>query len=128
MFYSIAAICFGASGGALFRWYLGLKLNGAFPAIPLGTLSANLLGGYGIGLAITFLSQQPHLAPEWRLLIITGFLGGFTTFSTFSAEVVFLLQEGRVLWAFGAIAMHVVGSLLMTFAGIATMLFIRQHY
>src|ERR1700724_984861 len=120
MWKSIFAICVGASLGALLRWWLGARLNGHFPAIPPGTLAANLIGGYIIGLAIAFFAAYPALAPEWRLLIITGFCGGLTTFSTFSAEVVTRLQEGRWVWAMVTIAIHVVGSLAMTLAGLAT--------
>ncbi|MDK9706659.1 MAG: fluoride efflux transporter CrcB [Desulforhopalus sp.] len=120
MLNSIVAISIGASAGAVLRWLLGLSLNSLFPAIPLGTLVANLLGGYLIGLAVALFAGHPGLAPEWRLLIITGFLGGLTTFSTFSAEVTGLLQEGRLLWAGMAISAHVVGSLAMTILGIAS--------
>ena len=120
MLNSILAISLGASAGAVLRWLLGLSLNSLFPTIPLGTLTANLVGGYLIGVAIAVFAGNPDLAPEWRLLIITGFLGGLTTFSTFSAEVTSLLQEGRLLWAAMAIAAHVVGSLLMTIVGIAS--------
>src|SRR3982074_3165768 len=104
MWKSIVAICVGASLGALFRWWLGARLNSFFPAIPPGTLAANLIGGYIIGLAVAFFAAFPALAPEWRLLIITGFCGGLTTFSTFSAEGVTLLQEGRPPSIFGRIA------------------------
>ena len=114
------AIALGAAMGAVLRWWLGLRLNAAFPTVPLGTLSANLLGGYIIGVAIAFFAQMPSLSPEWRLLIVTGFCGGLTTFSTFSAEVVSLLQQGRLAWAVGAISVHVTGSLLMTLAGMAS--------
>ena len=120
MLNSILAISLGASAGAVLRWLLGLSLNSLFPTIPLGTLTANLVGGYLIGVAVAVFAGNPDLAPEWRLLIITGFLGGLTTFSTFSAEVTSLLQEGRLLWAAMAIAAHVVGSLLMTIVGIAS--------
>ena len=116
----ILAIAFGAGCGAVLRWGLGLKLNALFPAIPLGTLAANLLGGYIVGLAVAYFAQMPGLSPEWRLLIITGFCGGLTTFSTFSVEIVTLLQQGRMMVAMSAIGIHVVGSLLMTLAGIAT--------
>jgi CrcB protein len=116
----VLAISVGASAGALLRWQLGARLNSIFPVVPPGTLAANLIGGYIIGLAVAYLAQAPNLAPEWRLFIITGFCGGLTTFSTFSAEVVTLLQEGRLIWAMGAIAIHVTGSLLMTLAGLAT--------
>lgn len=120
MWNSIMAISAGAALGALLRWQLGATLNNLFPTIPPGTLAANVIGGYLIGVAIAFFAQHPSLAPEWRLLIITGFLGGLTTFSTFSAEVVTLLQQGRIAWACGAIAVHVSGSLVMTLLGIAT--------
>jgi len=120
MWKPIVVISLGAALGALFRWVLGDKLNSLFPAIPPGTLTANLIGGYIIGVAVGGFAQAPGIAPEWRLFIITGFCGGLTTFSTFSAEVVTLLQEGRVSTAFGAIAAHVTGSLLMTLAGLAS--------
>jgi fluoride exporter len=114
------AISFGAAAGALLRWQLGVRMNSLFPILPLGTLAANLVGGYIIGLAIAYFAEAPHIAPEWRLLIITGFCGALTTFSTFSAEVVTRLQQGQLVWAIGAIAIHVVGSLMMTLAGLAT--------
>jgi CrcB protein len=126
MWKSIVAICVGASLGALFRWWLGTRLNSYFPAVPPGTLAANLIGGYIIGLAMAIFAAFPALAPEWRLLIITGFCGGLTTFSTFSAEVVTLLQEGRGLSACGAIAAHLVGSVAMTLAGIGTVTWMRS--
>jgi len=116
----VLAISFGASSGALLRWQLGLRLNSFLPALPPGTLAANLIGGYIVGFAIAYLSQAPYLAPEWRLVIVTGFCGGLTTFSTFSAEVVTLLQEGRFVFAAGAIGVHVIGSLIMTIAGLAS--------
>lgn len=126
MLYSVLAISIGASFGAVSRWLLGLGFNALFPTIPPGTLLANLLGGYLIGIAVTFFAANPHLPPEWRLLVITGFLGGLTTFSTFSAEVTTLLQQGRLLWAGGAIAVHVTGSLLMTLLGMVTMSFLQR--
>jgi CrcB protein len=126
MWKSIVAICVGASLGALFRWWLGARLNSYLPAVPPGTLAANLIGGYIIGLAMAIFAAFPALAPEWRLLIITGFCGGLTTFSTFSAEVVTLLQEGRGLSACGAIAAHLVGSVAMTLAGIGTVTWMRS--
>ena len=126
MFRSILAISVGASLGALLRWWRGLVLNGLFPTIPPGTLVANLVGGYLVGLAIAFFATYSAMAPEWRLLIITGFCGGLTTFSTFSAEIVTLLQQGRAAWAFLAAASHLLGSVVMTFAGIGTMLWLRH--
>ncbi|MBX3617289.1 MAG: fluoride efflux transporter CrcB [Nitrosomonas sp.] len=120
MFNSLLAICLGASLGAVLRWLLGMSLNALFPAIPPGTLAANLIGGYLIGVALAVFAHHPGLTPEWRLFVITGFLGGLTTFSTFSAEVTALVQEGRILWAAGAIGVHVIGSLLMTMLGLAT--------
>lgn len=121
MWKPILAIAIGSALGALLRWLLGLKLNSLLPSIPPGTLTANLVGGYIIGAAVAYFAAVPGLAPEWRLLIITGFCGGLTTFSTFSVEVVTLLQEGRLAWAMGAIAVHVTGSLLMTLLGLASM-------
>lgn len=118
MLKSILAISLGAASGALLRWVLGLKLNSLFPAIPPGTLVANLVGGYIIGVAVAYFASAPNLSPEWRLLIITGFCGGLTTFSTFSAETLTLVQQGRFAMALGAIGLHVSGSLLMTFAGL----------
>ena len=108
------------------RWLLGLSLNSLFPTLPPGTLAANLIGGYLIGLAMAFFAGHPGLAPEWRLLIITGFLGGLTTFSTFSAEATVLLQQGRLLWAGLAISAHVTGSLIMTMLGIATVALVQR--
>lgn len=118
MMKSLLVIAIGASLGAWLRWLLGIKLNALFPTIPPGTVVANMVGGYIIGLALAFLAASPSLSPEWRLLIITGFCGGLTTFSTFSAETVALIQEGRLLWAFGSISLQVVGSLVMTAAGL----------
>lgn len=118
MLKTIFVIALGAASGAVLRWLLGLRLNGLFPAIPPGTLAANLIGGYLIGIAIAYFASAPNIAPEWRLLIITGFCGGLTTFSTFSAETLILIQQGRFGIAAGAVALHVSGSLLMTFAGL----------
>ena len=126
MWKSILAISLGAALGALLRWQLGARLNSVFPSLPPGTLVANLIGGYIIGLAIAYFAYAPDISPAWRLFIITGFCGGLTTFSTFSAEVITLLQEGRLTWAMGAIATHVSGSLLMTLAGLATWHLVRH--
>ena len=120
MWKPILAIALGAALGALLRWQLGVRLNALLPTLPPGTLAANLIGGYLIGLAMAYFAFNPELAPEWRLFMITGFCGGLTTFSTFSAEVVVLLQEGRLAWALGTAASHLTGSLLSTFAGLTT--------
>jgi len=126
MWKAIAAISVGASLGALLRWWLGITLNPHFPAIPPGTLAANLIGGYVVGVAVAFFATYSAVAPEWRLLVITGFCGGLTTFSTFSAELVTLLQQGRAPWALAAAAAHLMGSVVMTFAGIGTVLWLRS--
>jgi fluoride exporter len=126
MWRSIAAVSVGSSFGALLRWWLGARLNAHFPPIPLGTLAANLIGGYVVGVAVAFFATYSAVAPEWRLLVITGFCGGLTTFSTFSAEVVTLLQQGRATWALAAAAAHLGGSLLMTLAGIGTVVWARS--
>lgn len=123
---SILAISVGSSLGALLRWWLGLFLNAHFPTIPPGTLAANLIGGYIIGVAVAGFAVYSAIAPEWRLLVITGFCGGLTTFSTFSAEIVTLLQQGRMAWAVGHAAAHLAGSILMTFAGIGTVALLRS--
>ena len=128
MISSLLAICAGASAGAVLRWLLGLALNPFFPTVPLGTLAANWLGGYIIGLALSLFAFFPFLGAEWRLLVVTGFLGALTTFSTFSAEVATLIQQGRLLWAGGAVALHVCGSLLMTFLGMGTFALIRYFW
>lgn len=125
MWKSILAISLGAALGAVLRWQLGMKMNEFFPHIPPGTLLANLLGAYVIGVAIAFFSAYADLSPEWRLLVITGFCGGLTTFSTFSAELTELLQQARLSWALGLIVAHVAGSLLMTMAGMTTVIWLR---
>jgi CrcB protein len=125
MWRSFIAVSVGGVLGCLLRWCLALFLNRYFPAIPPGTLAANLIGCYIIGMALAFFTAHPAFAPEWRLLITTGFCGGLTTFSTFSAEIVTLLQSGRPLWALGAVGAHLLGSLLLTFAGIATVVWLE---
>ena len=120
------AVALGSAVGALLRWGLGSGLNHLFPALPPGTLVANLLGGYLIGVAMACFAQAPQLAPEWRLLVITGFLGGLTTFSTFSAEVVQALQQGRTVWALATVCGHVLGSVGMTLLGLASVAVLRR--
>ena len=119
--YAIMAVGGGAAIGAWLRWGLGYALNPIFPTIPLGTLCANLLGGYLMGMALGILSHYESLPPEMRLLMTTGFLGGLTTFSTFSAETVTLLARGEYAWATAIVLGHVIGSLAMTGMGIVTM-------
>ncbi|WP_041193604.1 fluoride efflux transporter CrcB [Candidatus Symbiobacter mobilis] len=126
MLHSMFAISLGASMGAVIRWLLGTSLNAIFPTIPPGTLAANLIGGYLIGVALDIFANNPGIAPEWKLFVITGFLGGMTTFSTFSAEVTSLVQQGRIVWAMAGIGLHVVGSLAMTLLGLATMAFLKR--
>ena len=123
----ILAVGGGAAIGAWLRWGLGIALNPVFPTLPLGTLAANLIGGLLVGLAGAFFSHHGGLAPEWRLLVITGFLGGLTTFSTFSAEVVALIARQQYGWAFGTASLHLAGSLMLTAVGIlvANALFVR---
>jgi len=123
---SVVAICIGASLGALMRWGLGLWLSpGAL--IPWGTLVANLLGGYLVGLCIAIFQALPQLDPVWRLALVTGFLGALTTFSSFSAEVVGMLGQQRYLLAFGTASMHLFGSLLLTVAGMRTAALLLAH-
>ncbi|WP_291010428.1 fluoride efflux transporter CrcB [Hydrogenophaga sp.] len=110
-------LCIGASIGALARWQLGLWLSSAHATLPWGTLVANWIGAYSIGVAVVFFQSQTQIDPAWRVAIITGFLGALTTFSTFSLEVVTLLQQGRWALAAGSTSLHLFGSLLLTWAG-----------
>ena len=123
----ILAICIGASIGALCRWGLGLWLTPG-GVIPWGTLAANLMGGYLIGVCIAVFHAMPQMDPMWRLLLITGFLGGLTTFSTFSAEVVGFLMAERYALALATATAHVAGSLLMTILGIKSATYLIASY
>jgi CrcB protein len=114
MWRSFIAVAVGGALGCLFRWYLAIFLNRYFPAIPPGTLAANLIGCYVIGVAIGFFTANPGVPLEWRLFITTGFCGGLT-----------LMQSGRSIFALGAIGAHLIGSLVMTFAGIATVAWLK---
>lgn len=127
MGFSILAIAAGASIGASLRWILGTLCNHWFPDIPPGTLIANLLGAWLIGIAVSYFAQVPTISPYWRLFVITGGLGALTTFSTFSMEMVTAMQAGRWTAAVGGILIHVLGSLTMTVLGIATYSLIKQH-
>lgn len=120
MVVSLAAVAVGGALGCVCRWLLGIGLNLLFPVIPPGTLAANLIGAYLVGIALAYFGASPDIPPQWRLLIITGFLGGLTTFSSFSGETVMLLRDGKLAMACAAIGLHLGGSLLLTFAGIAT--------
>ncbi len=119
-FYGFLAVGAGAAFGAWLRWWLGILLNPVFPTLPLGTLAANLLGGYFIGVAVAFFTEHAGLPPEGRLFVITGFMGGLTTFSTFSAESVTLFTRGQYMWAGLHVATHLGGSLIMTMLGLFT--------
>ena len=120
-FYALSSVGMGAATGAWLRWWLGMWLNPVFPTLPLGTLAANLLGGFLMGMAMQFLMHHAVLAPELRLAITTGFLGGLTTFSTFSAETVTLLLREEYFWTLAIVLLHVVGSVGMTLLGILAM-------
>jgi CrcB protein len=123
---SIASISVGAALGALIRWVLAGRFNPLHESLPLGTLAANLIGGYLIGVAVAYFGEHPELPPEWRLFVVTGFLGGLTTFSTYSAEVVTLMHEARFLPAFAVAVTHLAGSFALTALGIATVHWLRQ--
>lgn len=121
--YQVIAICIGACAGALARWQLGLWLNPiaiSGTVLPWGTLAANLIGGYLVGVCVAVFQSMPELDPTWRLLLVTGFLGALTTFSSFSAEVVAMLGQQRYALALGTAGLHLLGSLGMTIAGIRT--------
>ncbi len=125
--YAITAVGTGAALGAWLRWWFGIVLNPIFPTLPLGTLMANLTGGYLVGIAVEYFHHNTMLPPEARLFIITGFLGGLTTFSTFSAETVNLLLREQYAWACLIIFSHLAGSLVMTVLGIMTIKWLAQH-
>lgn len=120
MMRSFIAVGAGAAIGAWLRWGLSVWLNPARSPVPLGTLAANLVGGYAIGLAMGFITSRPGLAPEWRLFLVTGLLGGLTTFSTFSAEIVQQLVRQQYGSAMLGVALHLGGSLLLTVLGLYT--------
>ncbi|CDL79599.1 Protein CrcB homolog [Xenorhabdus cabanillasii JM26] len=110
----ILAVFIGGGFGSILRWFIGLRLNNASAPIAIGTLTANCIGGFIIGLGLAYFSKATYLAPTWKVMLTTGFCGGLTTFSTFSAEVVYLLQAGKISWALSTILANVIGSLLMT--------------
>ena len=126
-FYSITAVGAGAALGAWLRWWFGMALNPVFPTLPFGTLAANLTGGYLVGIAVEYFHHNSVLPTEARLFTITGFLGGLTTFSTFSAETVTLLLREQYTWACVIVFSHVAGSLAMTILGITTIKWLAQH-
>lgn len=119
----ILAICIGASAGALARWALSLWLNTPSATLPWGTLVANLIGGYLVGVCVAVFQSHPQIDPVWRLALVTGLLGALTTFSTFSAEAVHLLQQGRIAAALAHSGLHLLGSLLATYLGIKSAMF-----
>jgi fluoride exporter len=123
---AVLAVGIGGVLGTWLRWWLGMRLNALFPTLPLGTLAANLIGGYIIGVAVGMLTQNLGLSPQARLFIMTGFCGGLTTFSTFSAETYTLLARGQLAWGLGEIAIHVSGSLIATALGVLTVQACRQ--
>ena len=124
----VLAVGVGAACGAWLRWALGLLLSGPASPVHLGTLAANLIGGYLVGVAVAIFTQSSLVAPEWRLLIITGFCGGLTTFSAFSAEIAALLQQGRLGAMAAGIVLHVGGSLAMTLLGIASVRWLSAQH
>ena len=120
MWPSILAIFCGAGLGALLRAGFNFATVSIASTLPLGTFISNMVGGYMVGIAVAFFSSNPSLSPEWKLFVITGFLGGLTTFSSFSVEVVGFMQRGEVTWALGTALLHLAGSLALTFLGILT--------
>lgn len=127
---TVIAICLGACVGALSRWQLGLWLNPSTASaglLPWGTLAANLIGGYLVGVCVGVFQQLPELDPVWRMALVTGFLGALTTFSSFSAEVVLMLQQNRFALAAGTAGMHLFGSLALTLLGLKTVSALWAH-
>lgn len=126
MYYSLISIALGSVLGAWLRWFFSLKFNHYFPNLPLGTILVNLIGGFIIGFAISFFANS-SLSPNYRLFVITGFCGALTTFSTFSAEVIGLLQDQKFSYAVALIAIHLIGSLICTIIGIYSYQLIHSH-
>jgi CrcB protein len=120
MWVSILAVFCGAGLGALLRAGFNVLTLGIASTLPLGTFISNMVGGYFIGIAVAFFGSNPNLSPEWKLFVITGFLGGLTTFSSFSADVVTFIERGEFAWALGTALLHVIGSLVLTLLGIWT--------
>ena len=120
---NILSICLGACAGALARWGLGLWLSTPTSLLPWGTLAANLIGGYLVGVCVAVFNNLPELDPVWRLALVTGFLGALTTFSSFSAEVVGMIQLQRYALALGTATLHLLGSLTLTILGLKTAMF-----
>jgi CrcB protein len=118
MMWQALAVCVGAALGALLRWRLSVLLNPIFPTIPFGTLASNLFGGFVIGLCMEYFARNTAVPPEFRLAAVTGFLGGLTTFSTFSAETATLLLRRDFGWSLAIVAAHLLGSVLLTLAGV----------
>ncbi|WP_313701091.1 fluoride efflux transporter CrcB [Pantoea sp.] len=119
MFKPLLAVMIGGSAGCVLRWLFSMRFNALFPNLPPGTLLVNLIGGLVIGGAMAWSVRHPDVDPIWKLLIVTGLCGGLTTFSSFTAELMGLLQTGKYLWAMASALVHVIGSLLMAFAGFA---------
>ena len=126
MVLQFAAVGIGAALGAWLRWCLSMWLNPRLPMFPLGTLASNLIGGYLVGIAVAFFALRSDLPVEWRLFVITGFLGGLTTFSTYSAEVTDLLMRGAYVTASALALTHVAASIVLTIAGFATFQFLTR--
>ena len=125
--FGFAAVGIGAALGAWLRWILGITLDPVLRSLPLGTLAANLIGGYLVGIAVEYLTRHAGLPPEMRLFVITGFLGGLTTFSTFSAEAVTLLSRGQLAWSGVHLVSHLIGSVALTVLGIYTVRALEGH-
>ncbi len=117
MFKSMLVVMVGGTVGCILRWLISVRFNALFPNLPPGTLIVNLVGGLIVGAALAYFLKNPHLDPLWRLLLVTGLCGGLTTFSSFSAEILLLLQSGKYLWAMISVMTHVIGSVLMAFVG-----------
>lgn len=126
--YSVFAICLGACGGAICRWLLNQALNPLFPALPPGTLAANLVGSLIMGVALAFFATMPLPNPQWKLLVITGFLGSLTTFSAFAGEMATLLQDGKLALCAAGVILHVGGSICMVFLGMGVFTLLKKIF